>query len=128
MNPRDDPVVPFIPRPLLRRSLSYGTQSSQDKGMAGLFFCSDIEKQFEHLVGRWAQAPVMGVVDESTARDPVIGQHQFEPGAFFMAGPSGGQRLRAFDQPFVHTRGCLYAWFASPAVLVRLHDYAAPVA
>lgn len=125
MNPRDDPVVPFIARPLLRRSLPYGTQASDDKGLAGLFFCSDIEKQFEHLVGRWAQAPVMGVVDASTARDPVIGQHQFEQGAFFMADPSGGQRWRGLDQPFVSTRGCLYAWFASPAVLLRLHQYAA---
>ena len=71
------------------------------------------------------QAPVMGVVDASTARDPVIGLHQFEPGAFFMADPSGGQRWRGLDQPFVSTRGCLYAWFASPAVLLRLHHYAA---
>jgi len=111
---------------LLRRGLPYGTKVSADKGLAGLFFCSDIDKQFEHLVGRWAQAPVMGVVDASTTRDLVIGQHQFAPGAFWMPDPGGGQTLRGPEQPFVRTRGCLYAWFASPAVLLRLHDYAAP--
>jgi deferrochelatase/peroxidase EfeB len=127
MDPRDDPVVPFIARPLLRRGLPYGTQESTDKGLAGLFFCSDIEKQFEHLVGRWAQAPVMGLVDASTTRDLVIGQHQVAPGVFWIPEPEGSRTLRGPEQPFVRTRGCLYAWFASPAVLLRLQEYAWPL-
>ncbi|MEY4506238.1 MAG: hypothetical protein RL297_816 [Pseudomonadota bacterium] len=120
MNPKDDPVVPFTARPLLRRGMTYqeGTTPSE-VGLSGLFICADIETQFEHLVGRWANHRVMGVVDGSNCRDPIIGQHQDDGLHFTIEGKAGASKLKLGElaEPFVITRGCVYAWFPSKQTL-----------
>lgn len=129
MNPKDDPVVPFTARPLLRRGMTYeegrndeaGTPPSE-VGLSGLFICADIEAQFEHLVGRWANHRVMGVVDGSNGRDPIIGQHQ-EDGLHLSIenmAPFPRQQLGELTEAFVLTRGCVYAWFPSKKTLADL--------
>jgi deferrochelatase/peroxidase EfeB len=122
MNPRDDSVTPFIHRPLLRRGMPY-TQTQ--KGLMGLFFCADIVEQFEHLVGIWAHHRVMGIPDDSTCRDPLIGNHEPQGNHFFLDSHDDGEsrNLLKFEEPFVITRGCAYLWFPSLAVLNNFAEY-----
>lgn len=124
MNPRDDPVTPFIHRPLLRRGMTY-TQG-ESKGLLGLFFCADLVEQFEHLVGVWAQGRVMGIPDESNCRDPLIGNHEPQRSEFVLRSnypmPPTEVVLK-FDTPFVRTRGCSYLWFPSVSTLGNLPNY-----
>jgi len=125
MNPRDDPVVPFIARPLLRRGMPY-TGVGQDKGLAGLFICADIEAQFEHLMGRWANGRVLGLNDPSDCLDPLIGNHQ-RPDSRLLIHASNGSDAETYvtglSQPFVVTRGCAYVWFPSVDTLKTLADF-----
>ncbi len=124
MNPRDDPVSPFIHRPLLRRGMTY--THGESKGMLGLFFCADLVEQFEHLVGAWAQGRLIGIPDSSNCRDPLIGNHEPQSNRFVL--PSHDSRpprniVLEFDTPFVRTRGCLYLWFPSLSTLGNLTTY-----
>jgi deferrochelatase/peroxidase EfeB len=124
MNPRDDPVTPFIHRPLLRRGMTY-TQGDS-KGLLGLFFCADLVEQFEHLIGAWAQGRVMGIPDESHCRDPLIGNHEPQCNRFVLPSHDGMPPRNItlkFDTPFVRTRGCAYLWFPSISTLSNLPDY-----
>ncbi len=128
MNPKDDPVVPFISRPLLRRGMSYKestVEGQTEVGLSGLFLCADIEAQFEHLVGRWANHRVMGVVDGSNCRDPIIGNHQNDGLRFIFEQHSRAldQKLGELSEPFVVTRGCVYAWFPSKNTLEDMHHF-----
>lgn len=123
MNPQDDPVTPNIARPLLRRGMPY--TDGKEKGMSGLFLCADITEQFEHLVGVWAQGPVMGVADDSDCRDPVIGQHEPQNNHFYMNSHRHGPppNTLAFEDPFVVTQGCAYVWFPAVNTLKEFQQY-----
>ncbi len=125
MNPRDDPVTPFIHRPVLRRGMPYTDATS--KGMLGLFFCADIVEQFEHLVGAWGQHRVMGIPDRSRTRDPIIGQHEPETNAMYLdiPGQQNPNKAAQFTEPFVVTRGCAYVWFPSVDTLNNLQRFQA---
>ena len=123
MNPRDDPVTPFIHRPLLRRGMPY--EKGEKRGMLGLFLCADIVDQFEHLVGKWAQNGVMGIPDDSRCRDPLIGNHEPQHNTFYLNSHKDDRlaNLAKFVDPFVVTRGCAYIWFPSAIVLRSLDGY-----
>ncbi len=132
MNPRDDPVVPRLRRPLLRRGLPYGEKydpgknnTSDDRGMLGLFFCASLEEQFEHLLGNWANRNPMGMPFAQDGKDPLIGNHE----------PNSSQRMgNQFEIPmsdappivlkgldaFVETRGTCYAFFPSVPALTTI--------
>lgn len=137
MNPREDPVTPFIYRPLLRRGMPYTTASKSfgeaEVGLSGLFICADIAEQFEHLVGVWANGHVLGVKDASNCRDPLIGNHGGDGaaktrGEFFLnskAERNPKNQITQFDEPFVVTRGCAYVWFPSVSTLATLTQYLA---
>jgi len=128
MNPRDDPVVPFRRRPILRRGMPYGPayqrddckDDGQDRGLLGLFFCASLEHQFEHLVGQWANDTPMGPDNRGNARDPLIGhnnpvQHVYD----IPLGENTALALRGMT-PFVTTKGTLYAFFPSLSAIKRL--------
>ncbi len=81
-------VVHARRRPLIRRGHPYGalwSAPSDDaepavpddtpRGMLGMFCCAGLEDQFEHLLGQWAERPVLGVDDRGDAKDPMMGQH-----------------------------------------------------
>jgi deferrochelatase/peroxidase EfeB len=125
MNPRDDPVTPFIHRPVLRRGMPY--TDAKSKGMLGLFFCADIVEQFEHLVGAWGQHRVMGIPDRSRTRDPIIGQHEPETNKMYLdiPGQQSTDKVAQFTEPFVVTRGCAYVWFPSVDTLNNLQKFQA---
>lgn len=129
MNPQDDPVSPFIHRPLLRRGLPYtdvfANEQKMEVGLAGLFICADLVEQFEHLVGVWAQHRVMGVPESSPCRDPLIGSHGDAPpkNALALTTPDGRVIELPLTQNFVVTRGCAYLWFPSKHTLSQLDRY-----
>lgn len=124
MNPLDDPITPFIHRPVMRRGIPYTEEKS--KGLSGLFICADIVEQFEHLVGKWANHRVLGIPDDSTCKDPIIGNHEPQNNELYLCSQSniGGNKYKvSFDEPFVITRGCAYIWLPSITTLKELSNY-----
>jgi deferrochelatase/peroxidase EfeB len=124
MNPRDDSVTPFIHRPVLRRGMPY--TEGGEKGMSGLFICADIAEQFEHLLGVWANHKVLGIPDESTCKDPIIGNHEPQSNVLYLhSRPDHASKKNkvSFYEPFVITRGCAYVWFPTQSTLETLGSY-----
>lgn len=104
------------PRVLFRRSLPYGgwPPAAGPRGLLGLFFCSSIEEQFEHLVGRWADRMPLGLVDGGRAQDPFIGAHDDADAPFVLRRGPGVAPLRLWGfRPFVRTRGTAYLFYPS---------------
>jgi deferrochelatase/peroxidase EfeB len=127
MNPRaDNSVAPARRRPLIRRGVPYGPRYTKDdaktpRGLLGLFFCASLEDQFEHLLGQWGDMSPMGPKDRGNSKDPLIGNHS-DLDAFFDIPEREGRRLyevRDFE-PFVTTRGTLYAFFPSLSAMNTL--------
>lgn len=147
MNPRTTPVdgrhaerAPVLgnavhagARPLIRRGLPYTQhdgKGSPEHGLLGWFFCADIERQFEHLLGEWGDRPPLGLVGAGSGKDPLIGAHE-DPRAGFLipvrndAGQDMGPlRLDHFAR-FCDTRGTVYALYPTREALMRMvrQDY-----
>jgi hypothetical protein len=131
MNPRDDPVVPILRRPLLRRGAPYGQKydpkkedpnqaNSIDRGLLGLFFCSSIEEQFEHVLGNWSNNNPMGLPYTESGKDPLVGNQDCIGNAFEIPRKTE-PRLVLKDLPaFVETRGTCYAFFPSLEALKKI--------
>lgn len=129
MNPQGHEVALSVrPRPLFRRGMPYGPwydAGTEDapRGLLGLFFCSDIEDQFEHLLGEWADRMPMGFTGAGDAKDPLIGAHE-DPRATLVVPrpklastpPGAPWTLHRFE-PFVRTLGTLYAFYPSRPAL-----------
>jgi deferrochelatase/peroxidase EfeB len=128
MNPRDDPVTPFIHRPVIRRGMPY-TQGDA-KGLMGLFICADLVDQFEHLVGAWGNGRVLGIPDDSSCRDPIIGNHEPQNNVLYLNSQENGGAFNTvkFDEPFVVTKGCAYIWFPSTTALAKFKSFIHPFA
>jgi deferrochelatase/peroxidase EfeB/predicted acylesterase/phospholipase RssA len=112
-NPRTDPLMPSRERTLFRRGIPYGRPGDEEVGLLGLFFCARIEDQFEHLVGQWLENNPMGPPNRGRAKDPLSGNHDEPQAQFHIPLPDG--RVIALEgfEPFVRTRGTLYALFPS---------------
>jgi deferrochelatase/peroxidase EfeB len=130
MNPRNDPVVPFRRRPILRRGMPYGApyqrddceNDGQNRGLIGLFFCASLEDQFEHLVGQWANDTPMGPNNRGNARDPLIGHNNSNLHVYDIPlSDTAALALRGL-KPFVTTKGTLYAFFPSLSAVKQLAD------
>ncbi|GDX57059.1 hypothetical protein LBMAG30_12220 [Comamonadaceae bacterium] len=135
MNPRDDPVVPFRRRPILRRGMPYGPRfegsycapastatdlPAPERGLLGLFFCANLEQQFEHLLGQWANDTPMGPDNRGNARDPLIGNNLPDHHTYHIPmGQDSALQLRGL-LPFVKTKGTLYAWFPGLSAIAQL--------
>jgi cytochrome P450/deferrochelatase/peroxidase EfeB len=133
MNPRSSRVAgrPHSRR-LLRRGLPYGPQytpgqpdDGQPRGLVGLFFCADLERQFEFLLRQWAQGDraTAGLVGQ---QDPFIGAQQALPdgppmtGQFRIPRP-GIQGDLVIDMPrLVKTVGSAYLFMPGLAGLRHL--------
>jgi deferrochelatase/peroxidase EfeB/predicted acylesterase/phospholipase RssA len=118
-NPRGDPMGPSRKRPLFRRGMPYGPPYDEkvtaERGLIGLFFCANIEDQFEHVMLEWVEKRPLGPANRGDAKDPLIGHHD-TPSVFQIPRPGGDIRLAGFE-PFVTTRGTLYAFFPSRTAL-----------
>lgn len=133
MNPRDDPVVPKMKRPLLRRGLPYGPKypiqedglfedDMKDRGLLGLFFCASIEDQFEHVLANWANNNPMGMPFKQHGKDPLIGNQALLVGQFEIP-MRNAESIWLNDLPvFVETRGTCYAFFPSIKALNRIAE------
>lgn len=120
------------PRTLFRRSLPYGDwpQGPVDgdgprgtRGLLGLFFCSSIEEQFEHLVGQWADRMPLGLDDGSRAQDPFIGAHDDAAAPFVLRRGGGAAPLKLWGfQPFVQTLGTAYLFYPAQPAFEPLMD------
>jgi hypothetical protein len=130
MNPRADTVVPSRHRPLVRRGIPYGPKydtsdpASKDtaRGLLGLFFCADIEAQFEHLLREWADLNPMGTPSKSQSKDPLIGNHADPQAVFDVPMPGEAQCSITGFRPFVKTLGTAYALFPGLHALKMLND------
>lgn len=120
MNPREDAVVPVRKRPLIRRGIPYTTDA--ERGLLGLFFCASLEDQFEHLLAEWGNKNPFGVPNPSSAKDPLIGNHEGDGGVFHIPQPHGPDLQLCGFAPFVTTRGTLYSFFPSLPALALLAD------
>jgi deferrochelatase/peroxidase EfeB len=124
VNPRTDPIAPARMRPIFRRGMPYGPLYSKEtkdekRGLMGLFFCASIEDQFEIVMSQWVENKPMGPANRGDAKDPLVGRHD-EASVFRI--PRDGKddiKLTGF-QPFVTTRGTVYALFPSNATLGRI--------
>jgi hypothetical protein len=110
-------------RPLLRRSVPYGqplwqSDADQERGLLGHFFCSNLETQFEHLLGQWADRVPLGSSDRGNAKDPLCGNHEADNSTWVRAGGKALQGLR----PWTVTRGTLYLWYPSRFAIDQLID------
>nr|WP_315208363.1 hypothetical protein [uncultured Albidiferax sp.] len=118
MNPREDAVVPVHKRPLIRRGIPYTTEN--ERGLLGLFFCASLEDQFEHLLAEWGNKNPFGVPNASTAKDPMIGNHEGDGGVFHIPTATGPEVQICGFAPFVTTKGTLYSFFPSLPALHML--------
>ena len=86
----------------------------------GLFFCSSIEEQFEHVLGNWANNNPMGLPYKRQGKDPLIGNQDGITNAFDI--PLRGRQDRQLTDltNFVQTRGTSYAFFPSVRSLLRI--------
>lgn len=128
-NPRADAVVPYRRRPMLRRGIPYGVPydanekpGSVRRGLLGLFFCADLEDQFEHVLREWVDMNPMGTPSTSRAKDPIIGNHEDARAAFDIPRADRSiTQVRGF-QAFTRTRGTLYLFFPGLNALESLDD------
>ena len=86
MNPRSgtgdggERVAHVRPRPLFRRGMPYGPwfddkTQDEERGLLGLFFCTDLADQFEHLLLAEADRPYVLPVTQPNRLDDQVGDH-----------------------------------------------------
>lgn len=126
MNPRADPVVPVRKRPLIRRGIPY--TSPEERGLLGLFFCASLEDQFEHLLAEWGNKNPFGMPNPSSAKDPIVGNHEGDGGVFDVPSATGPNPQLCGFKPFVTTKGTLYSFFPSlPSLGILADGISAPI-
>jgi deferrochelatase/peroxidase EfeB len=117
-NPRGDPIAPSRLRPLFRRGMPY--TGANERGLVGLFFCASIEDQFETVMSEWVEKKPMGPRNPGNAKDPLVGNHD-EPSVIHIPQKEGAEDLKlTLREPFITTRGTLYAFFPSRSALLEI--------
>jgi deferrochelatase/peroxidase EfeB len=128
VNPRDqelEPVAPTPPPRVLRRGTPYGaelnslTDDGVDRGVIGLFICSDIERQFYTLT-RWMKrndfSPAFG--DNRRVQDALFANRGVPGAVTTFTVPSDTESLTVKQLPdFVHTRGTAFLLLPSLSML-----------
>lgn len=139
MNPRSSRVagMPHTRR-LIRRGMPYGPlydpkqPDDAERGLVGLFFCADLERQFEFLLHTWANADAFASGLAGT-QDPIMGA-QAPTGLapmseqFRCLAPDGRTELVWQLPRMVHTRGGLYLFMPGLAGLRYLANGTMPKA
>jgi len=129
MQPRPDAKGHLLRRPLLRRSVPFGSASfdriptdGQPRGHLAHFFCASIENQFEHLLGQWGARPPLGAAAHDDALDPLMGPHD-DPNTGLRI-PLQGQKTQTLTgfQAWTTTLGMAYAWYPGREGLRMLLD------
>lgn len=136
MNPRDVDGTQMHRRPLFRRGMPYGKwyrkgeDAGVERGLLGVFFCSDLESQFEHLLGEWADRMPLGMPGDRNQKDPLTGAHTSACTDFSISRritPDEAVNEVAFQnhtlqnfKPFVRTRGTAYCFYPSKSALSQI--------
>jgi len=138
MNPRDEHGVQTHQRPLFRRGVPYGPWYDKDptaeRGLLGLFFCSSLEDQFEHLLGEWADRQPLGIAQDRNLKDPLVGTHTNADTSFSIEYERGDNKkndkekaathsAKLYDfKAFVRTRGTVYCFYPSNKAIKELAE------
>jgi deferrochelatase/peroxidase EfeB len=124
VNPRDVQTAGAM---VLRRGIPYGaplpTRDTDDGGERGLIFVcyqSDIEKQYEELQGRFANAGYDEGQPVSRFPDPIIGDDGHSGSVVEIPEPQGGSIGTRLNNTWVVPRGGLYLFVPSMAGLRML--------
>ena len=126
MNPQGQDDAHQRDRPLVRRGTPFGpanwagTEDGDKRGLLGLFFCSSVEGQFEHLLGQWANRRPLGAPDDSRANDPLAGQHEFENDAMLVPRTAGAPLAFTGFKPWTQSLGTVFAWHPSKEGVERI--------
>jgi Dyp-type peroxidase family len=127
-NPRDQPLdavqaTQGVPR-VIRRGIPYGPEMSDDsttddgvdRGLMGVFICSNIRRQFYTLM-RWISENSFSPVFSGNrhAQDPLFGNRGYQGASsdFLVPTSTGGVKLSGLPQ-FIRTKGT--AFFLLPSV------------
>lgn len=131
VNPRDQQLDPVIMGPVprvLRRGIPYGPELSgliddgADRGIIGLFLCSDLDRQFNTLA-RWIKKNDFSPVYDANRRvqDPLFANRKV-PGAkpvFTIATPEGNKVISGLPD-FISTKGTAFLLLPSVSTLQQL--------
>jgi deferrochelatase/peroxidase EfeB len=128
VNPRDQPLdalaaIDGVPR-ILRRGMPYGppmngtVDDGVDRGILGIFVCSNIQRQFYTLM-RWiTRSSFSPVFPDLRAQDAIAGNRGVPDAShkFVVPGPGGDTVFPALPD-FVHTKGTAFALVPSLTAL-----------
>ncbi|MGH3770293.1 MAG: Dyp-type peroxidase [Pseudonocardiaceae bacterium] len=130
VNPRDqelDPIVEGVPR-VIRRGMPYGPplrsarDDGVDRGIIGLFLCSDPHRQIYTLTGWIKQNNFSPVYDANRrVQDALVGNRAV-PGTeakFILPSETGATTVSGLPD-FVHTKGTVFLLYPSKATLRKL--------
>jgi Dyp-type peroxidase family len=130
-NPRDQQLDPVVIGPVprvLRRGMPYGpelnglTDDGEDRGIIGLFICSDIDRQFNTLA-RWIKKNDFSPVYNSNRRvqDPLFANRKVfgTIPRFIIPTPTGNKIINGLPD-FIHTKGTAFLLLPSLSTLQQL--------
>jgi deferrochelatase/peroxidase EfeB len=128
VNPRDTPLDPVVVEGvpcILRRGMPYGPplqgheDDGADRGLVGVFLCTDLRKQIYTLTSWVTQNNFSSVYDaDRRAQDPLLGNRAM-PGTnadFILPGVGGGATVKNLPD-FVHTKGTAFLLYPGKATL-----------
>ena len=132
-NPRDQELEPIetleaFPR-LIRRGMPYGPELTSaeddgvDRGLLGMFLCSDIRRQFYTImswINRNSFSPVFA--GSRQVQDPICGNRAKNADTSFKVPTSAGPKLFRGLPTFVRTKGTAFFLLTSRTTLERLAD------
>jgi hypothetical protein len=120
-------LFPDGPPRVLRRGHTYGPKltgtmdDGVDRGIIGMFLCSNINRQFYTLTRWMRQTTFSPVFKDTRAQDPLFGNRQtpLVSNAFEIPTVDGSVTLRGLPD-FVRTQGTLMLLLPSMAMLEQL--------
>ncbi len=126
-NPRSQPVPAAglgHEHRIIRRGMPYGPEfvpgadknEHAERGLLGLFICSDLFNQFEFLMSTWINGSTFAADLLADSQDPLLGANIEDSSQFEIPDSDGNIVVEGF-QRFVNTRGAAYVFFPSVTAL-----------
>jgi deferrochelatase/peroxidase EfeB len=131
VNPRDQPLDPVVAADevpaVVRRGMPYGPRlegtedDGRDRGIMGIFVCSDLRRQLYTLTGWIQRNDFSPVYDDNRRVQDALVANRAEPGGvtqFTIPREGGGATVSLPD--FIHTKGTAFVLYPSRSSLQRL--------